>query len=53
MKMKTKKIKFILLIGCVLCLSGCGLSTFQTVALSSGLIGMELELERQYNENKK
>ena len=51
--MKTKKIKFIVLIGCLLCLTGCGLSAFQTVALSSGLIGLELELERQHNENKK
>jgi|7_EtaG_2_1085326.scaffolds.fasta_scaffold94341_4 hypothetical protein len=59
MKMKTKKIKFILLIGCVLCLSGCSLSAFQTVALGSGLIQSPgsglfgMELERQYNENKK
>ena len=50
--MKTKKIKFIILIGCVLCLSGCGLSAFQTVALGS-VFEMELESERQYNENEK
>ena len=52
MKVKMKKIKFIMLIGCMLCLTGCGLSTFQAVAFGSGVYGLSQELERQ-NENKK